>query len=56
MLGRIPRFGIMIGMTKHKPAEYFGRPETFATSLLLLILDHYGTEALGWDNATLQLE
>jgi hypothetical protein len=39
-----------------KPAEYFESTETFATSLLLLILDQYGTEALEWDPQTLTLE
>jgi hypothetical protein len=43
-------------MTKYKPKEYFERPETFATSLLLLILDQYGTEPFDWDPQTLQLE
>jgi len=47
--------------TRPKPsrtslAEAFVHPGTFATTLVAMLLDEYGTEATTWDAATIQME
>jgi len=35
---------------------YWGNPQMFATSLITLFVDIYGTEGFSWDPATIQME
>ena len=39
-----------------QPREVWNDPQSFATTLLVVFLDKYGTEGLKWDPATIALE
>lgn len=39
-----------------KAAEIWADPGRYATTLLVLFVDAYGTEGLGWDNRTIKME
>lgn len=47
---------VLTSLSKQRYAEVWTGDATFATSLLLLAVDLYGTEAFDWDFATLKME
>jgi hypothetical protein len=40
----------------HTIADYFNDPELFGSSALLLLVDHFGAEALDWEPETIEME
>lgn len=46
----------MTPQTNQVTKELLSNPDTFATTLIVIVIDHYGTEALNWSAQTLILE
>jgi hypothetical protein len=43
-------------LKRKETAAWWSNPETFATSLLVLLIDEFGTDAMTWEPETIRLE
>jgi len=43
-------------LQKHREREAWATPHQYATTMLVLFVDTYGTEGLAWDNRTIKME